>query len=92
MSAPSKQLYSMQEVCIATGISEDSIRREMRKGLASRLLVGRRRFLRADVEAWFGLGESAPTPPVKSFTRTRVTEDAREIPASMLPTSRKAVA
>jgi hypothetical protein len=72
MSAPSKQLYSMQEVCIATGISEDSIRREMRKGLASRLLVGRRRFLRHDVETWFGIGNSAPVASViKSFTRYR---------------------
>jgi len=75
MSAPSKQLYSMQEVCIATGISEDSIRREMRKGLASRLLVGRRRFLKGDVEAWFGIGDSARVAQLKSFTPVRVTHD-----------------
>jgi hypothetical protein len=67
MSAPSKQLYTMQEVCIATGVSEDNIRREMRKGLPSRLLVGRRRFLRGDIESWFLIGDSAPTSPVKRY-------------------------
>jgi predicted DNA-binding transcriptional regulator AlpA len=69
MAAPSKQLYSMQEVCTATGVSEDSIRREMKKGLPSRFQVGRRRFLRCDVDAWFGLGDAPPTAPVKSFVR-----------------------
>ena len=69
MAAPSRQIYTMQEVIDATGISEDSIRREMKKGLPSRLQVGRRRFLRYDVETWFQIGADAPTAPVKSFTR-----------------------
>jgi predicted DNA-binding transcriptional regulator AlpA len=67
MSAPSKQLLTMSEVIAATGISEDSIRREMRKGLPSRLQVGRRRFLRGDVESWFMIGDSAPTSQVKRY-------------------------
>jgi hypothetical protein len=89
MAAPSRQIYTMAEVIEATGISEDSIRREMRKGLASRFQAGRRRFLRGDVEQWFQIGDSAPTAPVRSFAPVRVTSDARELPSSMLPTSRR---
>ena len=75
MSAPSRQIYTMAEVIEATGISEDSVRREMRKGLPSRLQVGRRRFLRGDVEEWFQIGDAVKTAPVKSFTAVRVTHD-----------------
>jgi hypothetical protein len=69
MAAPNRQLWTMQELIEATGISEDSIRREMKKGLPSRFQAGRRRFIRCDAEAWFGLSDPAPTAPVKSFTR-----------------------
>jgi hypothetical protein len=75
MAAPSRQLYTMAEVIEATGISEDSIRREMKKGLASRFQAGRRRFLRGDVEEWFRIGVAAPVALVKSFTPVRVTHD-----------------
>jgi hypothetical protein len=75
MSAPSRQIYTMAEVIEATGISEDSVRREMRKGLPSRLQVGRRRFLRCDVESWFQIGDAVKTVPVKSFTAVRVKHD-----------------
>ena len=75
MSAPSRQIYTMAEVIEATGISEDFVRREMRKGLPSRLQVGRRRFLRGDVEEWFQIGDAAKTAPVKSFTAVRVMHD-----------------
>ena len=91
MSTPSKQLWTMAEVMTATGISEDSIRREMKKGLASRLIVGRRRFLRHDVETWFGIGAAAPVATIKSFTPVKWTSDARELPSTMLHTSRRAV-
>jgi predicted DNA-binding transcriptional regulator AlpA len=67
MAAPSRQIYTMADVIEATGISEDSIRREMKKGLPSRFQAGRRRFLRGDVEAWFQISDTAPTVPVKSF-------------------------
>jgi predicted DNA-binding transcriptional regulator AlpA len=67
MAAPSRQIYTMQEVIDLTGISEDSIRREMKKGLPSRFQAGRRRFLKGEIEQWFKLGEFAP-----SFTRFRV--------------------
>jgi predicted DNA-binding transcriptional regulator AlpA len=67
MAAPNRQIYTMAEVIEATGISEDSIRREMKKGLPSRFQSGRRRFLRGDVESWFLIGDSAPTSPVKRY-------------------------
>jgi hypothetical protein len=84
MAAPNRQLWTMAELIEATGISEDSIRREMKKGLPSRFQAGRRRFIRCDAESWFGLGDSAPTAPVKSFAAVRVTEDARELPSAFL--------
>jgi predicted DNA-binding transcriptional regulator AlpA len=79
-----RYLLTMREVCDVTGMSEDSIRREMRKGLPSRLQNGRR-FLTSDVVRWFKLDEPAPTR-----IATRVSEDAESLPASMLPTSRRA--
>jgi hypothetical protein len=69
-----------EEVIDATGISEDSIRREMRKGLPSRFQNGRRRFLRGDVELWFQIGDAVPVSPVKSFAPGRWSDDARELP------------
>ncbi len=48
------------------------------------------RFLRGDVESWFQIGDAAKRAPAKSFTSVRITEDARELPATMLPTSRRA--
>ena len=48
-----KTLLTLEEIKVATGLSEKSIRREMAKGLlASRLLCGKRRFLASDVEAY----------------------------------------
>jgi hypothetical protein len=84
MAAPSRQIYTMAEVIEATGISEDSIRREMRKGLASRFQAGRRRFLRGDVESWFMIGDSAPAATARSFTATRISDDAQELPHAFL--------
>jgi predicted DNA-binding transcriptional regulator AlpA len=75
MAAPSRQIYTLSEVIDATGISEDSIRREMKKSLPSRFQNGRRRFLRGDVESWFQIGDAVKTAPVKSFTPVRVTHD-----------------
>jgi hypothetical protein len=74
----------MKDVCGLTGYSEDTIRRDMQKGLRSRLQNGRR-FLTKDVMEFYRLNEPAP-----SRIATRVTLDARELPASMLPTSRRA--
>jgi len=89
MAAPSRQIYTLAEVIDATGISEDSIRREMKKGLPSRFQNGRRRFLRGDVESWFQIGDAASMAPVKSFTATRISRDSDELPASILRPVRK---
>jgi hypothetical protein len=81
-----KFLLTMKDVCGLTGFSEDTVRRDMQKGLRSRLQNGRR-FLTKDVMEYYRLNEPAP-PRIA----TRVTPDAREIPASMLPTSKRAAA
>jgi excisionase family DNA binding protein len=47
------------------------------------------RFRLENVEALLQPGIAKPAP-VKSFAAVRITEDARELPASMLPTSRRA--
>jgi predicted DNA-binding transcriptional regulator AlpA len=83
MATPSRQIFTMSEVIDLTGVSEDSIRREMKKGLPSRFQNGRRRFLRCDVEQWFKIGDAVPSTPVKSFLPVRMTRDAREIPGQL---------
>ncbi len=76
-----RYLLTMREVCEVTGMSDDSIRREMRKGLPSRLQNGRR-FLTTDVVKWFRLDASEPEP-AKSFAPIRITEDSAELPQSL---------
>jgi hypothetical protein len=78
-----KFLLTMKDVCGLTGYSEDTVRRDMQKGLRSRLQNGRR-FLTKDVMEFYRLNEPAP-----SRIATRISRDSDELPASILRSVRK---
>jgi predicted DNA-binding transcriptional regulator AlpA len=68
MPVLARALLSLREVMTVTGLSESTIRKEMRaQNLPGRLMNGKRRFLVSDVEKYIG----APLPSLPNTMNAR---------------------